>query len=140
MSESEDVTLKAIRAELRRTNNILAGVSRFLFNLTLWGLLAGCLWALGFQVELFFGGGGFFFFVATFVSIGGILHAVSALSFGGEDNGKKTSLDKPSLQKQFVPGANESFFERAGVKAWIAVLSSVVAIYILILVLVAAFG
>ena len=91
MAENEEKILKEIQAELKLSNNILGGVSQFIFHFTLWGLVAGVLYGFGLAVESIFGSGWFVFVMAGIVAVAGVGRALLAL---------KTMLDEPVVPKQ----------------------------------------
>jgi hypothetical protein len=129
MAENEEKILKEIQAELKLSNNILGGVSQFLFHFTLWGLVAGVLYGFGLAVESIFGSGWFVFVMAGIVAVAGVGRALLAL---------KTMLDEPVVPKQFAPRPKKPFFERDGVKAWVGVLSVIIFFFIVLFLVASA--
>jgi len=74
MDETDKEFMRAIHEELQETNKLLFGISGFIGNITLWGLLAAVLYAVGIQVAP-----GFFLTASALVAFLGVIMALSAL-------------------------------------------------------------
>ena len=86
MRDKETELLESIRDELRETKKLLAGISGFLGNVTLWGFLSGLLFFFSSQFAP-----GFFFTAGSIVAVLGIALALSSLhsSFSEKRKAKK---------------------------------------------------
>ena len=76
MSENEEKLLQAIHAELKETNNVLSGISGFIWNFIFWGFFAGLFFVLGSFFEP-----SFFFPFAGLLALIGLFLSLSALKF-----------------------------------------------------------
>ncbi len=98
MSENEERLLQAIHSELRETNNVLSGISGFIWNFVFWGFFAGLFFVLGSFFEPTF-----FFPLAGLLALIGLLLSLSALKFRWSFKSLWDSELKPRPEREASP-------------------------------------
>ncbi len=98
MSENEEKLLQAIHSELRETNNVLSGISGFIWNFVFWGFSAG----LFFVLDSFFEPA-FFFTFAGLLALIGLVLSLSALKFRWSFKSLWDSEPEPRPEREASP-------------------------------------
>jgi hypothetical protein len=98
MSENEERLLQAIHSELRETNNVLSGISGFIWNFVFWSFFAGLFFVLGSFFEP-----AFFFPLAGLLGLIGLVLSLSALKFRWSLKSLWDSEPKPHPEREAPP-------------------------------------
>ena len=119
MGDRDTEILRAVRAELQETNKLLGGISGFLGNITLWGLLAALLFALGTQFAP-----GFFLTLSAIVAILGIALALSSLQ-----SSRDSSPSTKKWKREEPVRSGKGLAKLTPLESWLIVLIPIVLVF-----------